>query len=260
LFHTCLFLLVLVTPALAADRPSQRSRDARKACLTGDYHKGIEILADLFIETKDPIHLFNQGRCLEQSHQWQDAIDRFREYLRKSPSLSSEDAADTNKHIADCEGFLEKEKGTASPPPIQPQPTVTTGAPVPPPRPDAAERPAIASRAEPTTTSGSGLRTAGWIVAATGVAAVATGVALNVKANSVADELWQKQSQSKQSQHDTLKTWSWVSYAAGAAFVATGATLYLLGRRAGNATKDVNVALLPAADANGGTVTLFGAF
>jgi hypothetical protein len=260
LFHTCLFLVLLVTPALAADRLNQRSRDARKACLTGDYRKGIEILADLFIATKDPIYIFNQGRCLEQSHQWQEAIDRFREYLRKSPSLNPEDTADTNKHIADCEGFLEKEKGNLTTLPLPPQPTVTPPIPEQPPQPDAPATPIITTTAEPTTSSGTGLRTAGWIMVATGVAAVATGVVLNLKANSVADKLWSRQSQSKQSQHDTLETWSWISYGAGAAFLATGATLYLWGARAGNATRTANLAVLPATGADGATLTLFGAF
>jgi hypothetical protein len=40
-----------------------QERAARKACLSGDYAKGVEILSDLFIDTKDPVYLFNQGRC-----------------------------------------------------------------------------------------------------------------------------------------------------------------------------------------------------
>jgi hypothetical protein len=32
------------------------------ACLSGDYTKGVAILSELFVDTKDPTYLFNQGR------------------------------------------------------------------------------------------------------------------------------------------------------------------------------------------------------
>jgi hypothetical protein len=249
-------MLLLAPPALAADRQTQ-NRDAKKACLTGDYRKGVEILADLFIETNDPIYIFNQGRCLEQSHQWQEAIDRFREYLRKSPALAPRYLTDANKHIADCEGYLEKEKGSLRPPPSPAQ--TTTPPPEPePPVPDA--KPTVMTTAEPQPTPGAGLKTAGWILVGTGILAVAAGVALNLKANSVANELWDKQSQSKQAQHDRLKTWSWVSYGAGAVFVAAGATFYLWGLKSGRAVTPDSLTFLPVADADGATLNLYGAF
>jgi hypothetical protein len=256
--YTCLLIPFCSAPALAADLQT-RNRDAKKACLTGDYRKGTEILADLFIETNEPIHIFNQGRCLEQSHQWQEAIDRFREYLRKSPNLDGSYLADTNKHIADCEGFLAKEKGLA-PPAIPPQP-------IPPPLPapsSSANSPEMASAAttsEAHSHSGAGLRTGGWVVGATGLAAMATAVVLNVKANALADELWKQQSQSKKSQYDTLRSWSWISYGAGALLLTSGAALYLWGTKADDGhAGSPKVALLPTAAADGATFSLFGGF
>jgi hypothetical protein len=257
LLHPCLLMLFFSTPVLAADLQA-RNRDAKKACLTGDYRKGMEILADLFIETNEPIHIFNQGRCLEQSHQWQAAIDRFREYLRKSPNLEASYVADTNKHIVDCEAFLEKEKGATSAS-TRSQATTT-----PVPAPSSAhvlEATSVATTSEGRSHSGSGLRTSGWVLGATGVAAIATAVVLNVKANALADELWKQQSQSKKSQYDTLRTWSWISYGGGALLLASGAALYLWGTKVDDGhASSAKVGLLPTAAADGATFNLFGGF
>ena len=73
-------LAAVFTPpgsALAADKLS-KEKTAKKACATGDFHKGIDILGDLFVTTNDPNHVYNQGRCYEQNRRLDDAIDRFR--------------------------------------------------------------------------------------------------------------------------------------------------------------------------------------
>jgi hypothetical protein len=46
--------LALSQHAQAADDESQR-RAARKACLSGNFRKGVEILSDLFIRSEDPV-------------------------------------------------------------------------------------------------------------------------------------------------------------------------------------------------------------
>jgi hypothetical protein len=50
---------LLVAPAYAGNRATQerqaKERQARAACLSGDYTKGVSILAQLFVTTKDPI-------------------------------------------------------------------------------------------------------------------------------------------------------------------------------------------------------------
>jgi len=256
--YPCLLMLFLSSPVLAADVQA-RNREAKKACLTGDYRKGLEILADLYIETNEPIHIFNQGRCLEQSHQWQAAIDLFREYLRKSPNLEAKYAAETNKHIADCEVYLEKEKGVA-PVLTRPQPVETPDPPHSSPA-NAVGTTSVVATSESGSDSGSGLRTSGWVLDGVGVAAIATAVVLNVKANALVDELSKQQSQSKESQYNTLKTWSWISYGAGAVSLATGAALYLWAMKAGGVpTSSARVALLPTAAADGATFNVFGGF
>jgi tetratricopeptide (TPR) repeat protein len=79
---------------------------ARAACLMGNYQKGAEILVRLFIQTREPVYLYNQGRCYQQNHRWAEALDRFQEYLRKAPELDLRAKEDTHKHIAECEAHL----------------------------------------------------------------------------------------------------------------------------------------------------------
>ena len=74
-------LVLATSPALAASRQAQELT-ARTSCLSGDYAKGVAILSELFVDTKDATYIFNQGRCFEQNSRYQDAIARFQEYLR----------------------------------------------------------------------------------------------------------------------------------------------------------------------------------
>jgi hypothetical protein len=114
-------------PALAANKNQTKERQAKKACLSGDYVKGVGILADLFLESGDPTFLFNQGRCYENGVRYIEAEERFKEYLRKATNLSADDKADVDKHIADCEAAAARGQArnapvaeaspTAAPPP-----------------------------------------------------------------------------------------------------------------------------------------------
>jgi hypothetical protein len=60
--------LLAASSAWAGNR-GIKDRTAKKACLLGDYKKGIEILANLYLDTNDPTYIYNQGRCLEQNGQ-----------------------------------------------------------------------------------------------------------------------------------------------------------------------------------------------
>jgi len=115
--------LLASSPASAANKNQTKERQAKKACLSGDYAKGVGILADLFIESNDPTFLFNQGRCYEQNVRYVEAAERFKEYLRKATHLTADDKADVDKHIADCEAAAAK--GQARNTPVtEPFPTV----------------------------------------------------------------------------------------------------------------------------------------
>ncbi|HEY5284024.1 MAG TPA: hypothetical protein VIM14_14625, partial [Polyangia bacterium] len=112
--------LVLVACLLLAARAAQardldaKERAARTACLAGDYVKGVAILSELFVSTNDSNYIFNQGRCFEQNHRYEDALSRFREYLRVGKQISSTDKAAAQKHMADCQDLLAKQGGSSS--------------------------------------------------------------------------------------------------------------------------------------------------
>jgi tetratricopeptide (TPR) repeat protein len=111
--------LALVAYLLLAARAAQardvdaKERAARTACLAGDYVKGVAILSELFVSTNDSNYIFNQGRCFEQNHRYEDAISRFREYLQVSKQISRADKSDAKKHIADCQDLLAKQGGSS---------------------------------------------------------------------------------------------------------------------------------------------------
>jgi hypothetical protein len=94
--------MVAVAPARAQDR-DPRENEALTACLAGRVQQGIDLLAQLYVETGDANHIYNQGRCFEQNGRPAEAIPRFHEYLRKAATLSPTDRADAERHIHECE-------------------------------------------------------------------------------------------------------------------------------------------------------------
>ncbi len=264
-----LSVLLPVKPAFAASRQAQE-RAARKACLTGDATKGVSILADLFLDTKDPTYIFNQGRCLEQNRKYEDAIARFEEYLvTPGAVLRREDREAAKKHIASCRENLALERGASSAttppqPSIPPSPPLVR-APEPTPSPEPSRpiviQPPLESQ-PPATHGNAGLRTAGIVTASVGVAAVVAAIVLNVKANSMVNEIETTSngySPAKLNDRDTYETLSWVGYGLGAACVATGAVLFGIGLRSG-ASSSTSVALLPALGPGQAGALLTGGF
>jgi hypothetical protein len=237
------FLLVLAHPRPAAGFES-KEKMARKACISGDYAKGVDILADLFVETNDLNYVFNQGRCFEQNGRYKDAINRFHEYARKLKDTGKPVDPEVERHIRDCQAVLDKETGAtpaASRPaarpasPIAPTPTPGSSDGLPGSESGArsVEPQAQLVQAGPATrTTGAGLRIAGLTALGVGLASLATGVLLNVKANNMAAELDRSDtsySRSKESTRAAYETWGWVGYGVGAACVAGGTILYLVG-------------------------------
>jgi hypothetical protein len=119
----------LASGPVSAAKPKDQDRVAKTACLSGDYAKGVAILAELYVQTNDPNFLFNQGRCLEQNVKYVEAAERFREFLRKAPKLSDAEKAEVDKHIADCQAAMAQTQphGVAATEPSQ------AAVPVPPP-------------------------------------------------------------------------------------------------------------------------------
>jgi tetratricopeptide (TPR) repeat protein len=250
-------------PARAASQQSLE-KAARKACLIGDYEKGVSILSDLFIESKDPTYIFNQARCFEQNRRYEEAIARFQEYLRAAPRLRAADKDLTEKHIADCQHILDKQQARTSPPAPAPLPE-----PVPTPAPPALAVPTpTATVVEPAEHvqpvvkpgAGAGLRTAGIVSASVGAAALIAGVVLNLKVNSMARDLERlgEYSDGKESDRKTYETLGWIGYATGAACLTTGAILYYLGARSRRSASTVALVPILAPDRSG--VALGGRF
>lgn len=248
--------LLLATPsALAANRQA-RERAARKACLAGDAAKGVEMLAELFVETKDPTYIFNQGRCFEQNRLYRDAAARFEEYLRSADTqLRAEDRAAAQKHIVDCQ---EKDARERADSPLQPTaPTVTTPTPAPAVAPEPTPPPpehAPSVVAEPTRPPAAGerrwgLMTAGIITSAVGLGGIVTGVIFNVKANSTVNDMETKlgaYSDAKSNDQKNYKTVAWVGYGAGAALAVAGAVLMGVGATRLGSAPSTDIAFVPA--------------
>jgi hypothetical protein len=264
---TAVILVAGEPTVLAAGKTTRadKERTARKACLSGDWAKGIDILADLFVDTRDPTYIFNQGRCLEQNHRYDDAIERFREFLRtgETQTLKSEDKESAEKHIAACketlaaQGVATEPVGPLVPPPITPVV-------VPPPAP-APEEPAPivvqTDAAKPTGKAGSGLRIAGIVTAAFGLAAAGAGLAFNLVANNTVGDMEKTLNgyATKKSDHDTYVTLSWVGYGVGAACLVTGAVLYGIGLKA-RSRSSTQVDLMPAVGPGQAGVAFTGVF
>ena len=263
-------------PAYAAGRESRdrsvernasssreaKERAAKKACLTGDTVKGVEILADLFIDTGDLTYIFNQGRCFEQNRHYDDAVGRFREYLVKGAGLSAEEKADAEHHISVCQSYLGKpEAAPAAPAPapaITAEPTTLPAA-----APVAAPPAASVERAQQRSVAsdGSGLRIAGLVTGSVGAAAVVTAVLLTLKVNSMTDDLEKpyNYSRSTDATRRDYKTLVWVSYGVGAACITGGALMYYLGWRKGRGAR-VEVAFVPAVGLDTAGAVLTGGF
>jgi len=276
-----LFLAVplFLTGALAqagGTKEVDQARAARRACLTGDYTKGVAILTDLFVDTEDPTYIYNQGRCFEQNLRYRDAIGRFQEYLRVAKKLTRAEKADAELHIAECER-LQARQDSQPVPSVAPHAQVVPVTPVAPLEPKAAPSEAAAQPIEaagsgpaPTpakglaapatqplgvqgrseqTAGGSGarLRTAGLITAAAGGAALIGGLILNLKANSITSDMLKVDgyTDGKASDRKTWENVSLVGYGVGAGCVVTGAILYYLGSRSTIAAS-TSVAFVPS--------------
>jgi hypothetical protein len=269
-------LVSLPAPALAAKRDTkekpadkeakeyaakkeEKERAAKKACLNGDPTKGVELLTDLYVDSNDPTYIYNQGRCYEQNNRCEEAIIRFREYLRKTQGGNESDRADVQKHMADCELLLAKRGGETAGQPAAPTAVpVPLAAPLPSVQPTPSNvGPLVAAEvAQPRAASspGSGLRVTGVATMAVGGVALVAGLALNLKHNGMIRDLKGDYSGDTADSARSYKTLSMVGYGAGAACLVGGAVLYWLGWRAGH------TAIGPAVVAGNAGMLFEGAF
>jgi len=253
-----LLSLTWASQAYAKGKPETPDKAAKKACAAGDYRKGVEILADLYVRTDDTTFIFNQARCYEQCHQWVSAIDRFREFLRKTKDISPEATAEAESHIADCKRYQTEEEAKSASPLPSSSPVVAYPATVP-------SSPPATGEANTTITSpppgghdaGGAMRATGIVVSGVGVVTLAAAIAVNLKANQLARDANKTQSPSTESSQKSYKTGALICYGTGAAALVTGGVLYWLGHAKGGQSA---VALLPTWTPGEATITLRGEF
>jgi hypothetical protein len=146
--HSIVVAALLVTiagqGASAADKTeldAKKEKKARLECAAGNFREGVRLLAELWLDTKDPTHIYNQARCYEQSAQNAAAAARFIEYLRKAGPLQADDVKAIEKRIEE----LERKPGSTAQPTVIVMPAPAAAAPATAPLATAAPAPQPAS-------------------------------------------------------------------------------------------------------------------
>lgn len=205
-------------PAAHADA-DPREAEARRECLAGRYQHGIDLLAALFTETKDANYIFNQARCFQQNSRPDEAISRFREYLRKAKDLPPQESAEVQRYISECEA-MKAETAAVRPAASATDETL---------RARLADEDALRSKR---------LRIAGSITAGVGVAALGFAGYMTMRTRALSKdfenarkehpEIYPRQIYNDGQRAEVLQ---WVGYGVGGALVGTGAVFYFLGER-----------------------------
>jgi len=197
-----------------ADEEDPRPKAALAACASGDAQKGANILAELYVETREAAFVFNQGRCFQQNGDLSRARERFAEYLRVGVSEPAEDRQRAETFIKEIDARLEQQRAAQV---VQQTPAA---------QPDDGARQRT-------------YRTMGFVLAGLGVAAVATGVYLGIQVKSTEHQIEQQfvpdpygadpvQVSKLESKGTRFETWQFVSYGVGVAALAGAATTFAL--------------------------------
>jgi hypothetical protein len=127
-------LVSLARPALAQEakvdeaQQERMNKEAKRLCLSGKAEEGVAILIDLYVETGDKAHIFNQARCYQQCGLWEKAVLRFQEYLRKEEEVSETQKQATLRHIEELNKRIDEERArktapkATKPDPVAPPP------------------------------------------------------------------------------------------------------------------------------------------
>jgi tetratricopeptide (TPR) repeat protein len=296
--------LVIVVSLLVANsgplraETDKREIEARADFVAGRYRPALEIFAQLYAETLNPIFLRNVARCQQNLKQAQSAIDAFQEYLRKAKSLKAEERQEIQGYIKEMQALLTSQQGAPTPPPpsLPSQPPQAPLAPVasPPPAssqvpPSQPNSPAVSPVAAPssaapplsapppsgsTSTPGAppGVvspggapaqvdhpwRVAGIVTSAVGGALLGTGLAFGLAARNDASAVSQQYDPSKADAGKRAQTIGIVADLAGAAAIAAGVFLAVYERPGSSTT--VSLSAGPVTDARSGLLLVGGTF
>lgn len=235
--------LAVPTTAYPAESNSRQAKEraAKKACAVGDTMTGIDLLAELYVETNEPNYIHNQGRCYQQNDDPAHAILRFQEYLRQVPDIKAKDKALIEGYIAECEVRLAQKspvptsvvpEAKAEPTPVYP-PIALPKLDVP------------ATTPHPVSSSGQGLRIAGVITGIVGIASLGTGLAFELAERSLAKRIRENPSKDTKNNNtirDDYGTAAGIFGYSGGALVVAGVVFYAIGYAMEPARK---VALIP---------------
>ena len=132
-----------MTPAAFAAKDSEKQAElkARQAFAASRYDEAIEIFAQLYAETLNPIYLRNIGRCHQKKREPEKAIDAFQDYLAKGKSITAGERKEIQGYIKDMEELRDEQAkerdaaaakaaaAAATPPPPGPGPGYNTTSP-----------------------------------------------------------------------------------------------------------------------------------
>lgn len=112
----------------AAQAAEDTDRKAKTLFAAGRYEEAIELLAQLYADTANPIYLRNIGRCYQRLHQPDKAIGSFEEYLLRGKDITPAERDEVKGFIRDLEEMKRRQAKQAEP---APPPPVVAAPPVP---------------------------------------------------------------------------------------------------------------------------------
>jgi tetratricopeptide (TPR) repeat protein len=215
-------------PAGAAPKSrEQRETEARQACAAGRTDEGVEILAELYAANRHPNYIYNQARCYQENGRAEQAIGRFREYLRVASDITPETRERVERFIHELEADHAPRPGPAAPAaPALPPPAATPPAPV---------EPVVVA---PVAARSSSLRAAGLVLGGVGVAALAGGLAAGLEVRALERDVEEArlgafdtdQLAAHGRKARTYQTLQWVSYGIGGASLVGATVCLVVGR------------------------------
>ena len=211
----------------------QRPNAALAACASGDVAKGISILGVLYAETRNPSYVFNQARCYQKNGQLEQARTSFAEYLRVGTNEPPEDVKRAQGFIKEIDEAIARQQASA------PTPVLVTP---------------VSSVEEGRRRT---LRVSSIVLAGLAVAAIAAGVALSLKVQSIEDDINREfagddyvtdvgRLQQQLSDGKSYETWQWVGYGVGIAALAGAATTFILSTRSSGSPERAALGVAPA--------------
>jgi hypothetical protein len=249
----CLGALLVPTAARAQLDEESTSNLAHAACLSGDIKQGISLLAQLYVQTKDAAYIYNQARCFEQNDQRDQAVSRYREFLRVAIDADPEVLARARAAIDDLKKQQNAEPRTdVSPParPIEPPHAIVPRA-LPP---QGIDAPPVMHKSRSDTSveqshgdsdgtfAWNGYRLGALAAGGIGLAGMATGVYMGMQVNSITAGLEQDERDSALPDAKPLyfdsdvhkdatnaEFFQYVGYAVGGVGIASAAVLWFLG-------------------------------